>query len=643
MRELFFTILHTNDEHSALIPHGPAAGSPAVNGNSSTGGFARLATLLKDVRAEKEPAGEPVMLVSSGDIIGSNPFSWLINHGYTPELRVMQKTGYDTITIGNHELLQGADNLAAYIKTAGYPEAHNVTSLLGTNIVAPHGHPLAAPGLYRGTALKELKNGLRVGFLGVMGYDAIEVARQTGVSSVDFSDPVETSRQAVQKLRQQGADVIVAVNHAGTVINKKIAREVPGIDIIIGGHQHVVLEEPVVENDVIIVEAGECLHCAGILEAAFNRETGKLRLRNAETGKPYLVPLDNRISGDREVDSYIDEYTQVLNELVKRYTDAEIQDIYQPVASASFDLPNVPRKKDNPAGNFVTDSMRFMAEKLTGEKVDVAFYGSGTVRVPLLTGGSKNTVNTVSFFDLAELLETTTGPDGEGGTPLVSFYLTGTELRNIMEISALAGEVLGEYYSLQFSGARFEYDAKRTVLFYLPMIDMPLPSLRAVMKAELFTGSGLQTDDGTDYVRLKRREDKLHHVVTDYLLAQIALPFLNDEVPLLKIIPKDSEGKPVEDLYESIIRKNGKHYKTWQAVVEYAASRPEGTEGLPLIDKYYTEPSFRVTPVKGPSLLKWPLITVLPVASATLLFILHRHHFDLEKIILRRSSGTVNK
>ncbi|HHU82111.1 MAG TPA: hypothetical protein GXZ26_03835, partial [Firmicutes bacterium] len=165
--EFYFTILHTNDEHSALIPHSAAvdyalALEGNVHANPAVGGFARLAGAVKQLREEKTGQGEEVLLISAGDFLGGTPYSWLALSGQAPELLLMQSIGYDLVTLGNHEFDYGPEVLAGYLQAAGYPEAAAGMPVVATNTMPPADHPLAAVGLTR-THLVELANGLRVG------------------------------------------------------------------------------------------------------------------------------------------------------------------------------------------------------------------------------------------------------------------------------------------------------------------------------------------------------------------------------------------------------------------------------------------------------------------------------------------------
>jgi len=155
--ELHFCILHTDDMHSALIPHSPAVDYHPEKENPAIGGLARLAAAVDGIRQNKREEGEPVLLLDAGDFLGGAAFAWLALHGYAAELTVMQEMGYDAVVIGNHEYDYGPDVLARYLLKAGYPEAHRQTLVLASNTKAPEDHPLAARDLYRNTGMFELE------------------------------------------------------------------------------------------------------------------------------------------------------------------------------------------------------------------------------------------------------------------------------------------------------------------------------------------------------------------------------------------------------------------------------------------------------------------------------------------------------
>lgn len=597
--ELFVTILHTNDEHSALVPS-PLVDYRPGQQNPALGGFARMATFVKAVREQKELSNEPVLLVSGGDYLGGSPYAWLALNGKAAELALMMELDYDVVTIGNHEYDYGPEVLAKYLKAAGYPAANARTALVASNTLPPTGHPLNEVGIKK-THIQVLENGLKVGFFGLIGKDAISVAPYA--EPIEFSDQVETAQAMVAELKAAGVDLIIALTHAGVEEDKALAKAVPGINVIVGGHCHTLLTEPVLEHGTIIVQSGELMKHVGQLELGYDRATGKVRIRN--NGKPFVVPLDHTIPSDPQMTALVAEYTAHLNNLIADMTKGRFSDITQTVVRSSFIVTNQPPLQESPFGNFITDAMRQVASQATGHKVDIAFQANGVIRGRVEPGTMPWSKDQVSFFDLADLVGLGSGPDKQPGYPLVSVWFTGEELRRIFEVQVLLAELMGDTYFLQMSGARITYAPNRAIMFTVPFAGIPVPSTRAVLKAELFTGTGLQGEEG--FVEVKKGDTQLYHVVTDYYIASF-LPMVGDMLPSLKLVLKDKDGQEITNLDDAIIYRDGEELKVWQAVMEYAAAQPKDAEGNPWIPQYYQTTSGRLNQVKALSVLFWPLI-----------------------------------
>lgn len=580
--ELFFTILHTNDEHSALSPL-PLVDYRPGESNPAQGGFARLAQAVKDIRRVKAAKEEPVLLFSAGDYLGGSPYAWLSLTGQAPELSIMNAIGYDAVTSGNHDYDYGPDRLAQYLRAAGYPGKSGGAVILASNTRPPTDHSLNSLGISK-TAVLTLGNGLKVGLFGLIGQDAISVAPYS--EPMIFADQKETAAAMVAALKKEGVDVIIALSHSGEVEDVDLARAVPGIDIIVGGHTHVFLEEPIIDGGTIIVQAGENLQYLGNLELAYSPSSGKVRLRNPETGSPYGIPLTESIPEDPEIAGLVAKYTTDLNALVAGLSGGRFKDIAETVAWCDFPLPNTPQLEETPFANFVTDAMRLAAEEATGEKVHLAVQANGVLRGGIVPGTGSWSLGRISFYDLANLVGLGSGPDGNPGYPLVSVYLTGEELRRVFEIQVLLAVLKGDTYFLQFSGTKLTFDRERAVLLTVPFLDLPVPTTRAVSKAELYTGPGIQ--DTEEYISLEKKDKKLYHLVADYYLVAF-LPMAGDLLPSLKLVLKDKNGDPIEDIDEAIIYRGGRELKVWQAVVEYAAAQPPDGNGQPRISQYYAQ------------------------------------------------------
>ena len=604
--DLYFTILHTNDEHSAILP------SPLVDylpelPDPTVGGFARLSRLVHDIRAAKTAANEPVMLLSAGDILGGGPHFWLIPGGETPEVSIMQRIGYDAITIGNHDFDYGPEILAQYYRAAGYPGAQVTPALVASNLRIPPDHPLAACGI-QSTHLIELPNGLRVGYFGLLGKNAAKLA--SGMTPIDISDPKTAAAAAVSKLQAMGANVIIGLTHAGRYEDEELAAAVPGIDVLITGHFHpMTLETPVRIGDTILAQSSAFLGHLGVLELAYCPKQDRLRLRNSETGQAYLVPIDDSIEEDTAISELITGYTEKLSQLVGRLTNGKVTNIKTPVLSSDFGLDGTKSFVESNLGDFVTDAMRLGVEASTGERVDFAIQANGVIRGDVPSGRTSTSRGQICFYDLVSAIGLGTGRDGNPGYPLVSIYLTGNEIYRVLELTLFLARYADVFF-LQISGGRFTYDPAWVDLFRIPFTRFSVPTFRAVVSVDRFIGRGAQADSDGSYRPISRGDDTLYHVVCDaYILS--FFPKVAALLPFYKVVPKGREGKEITP-GDAILQRDGREFKFWHAVVEYALAQPPGQNGIPVLPSYYERTGMRIIPKSTYLPYVW-LIPCLPL------------------------------
>ncbi len=608
-----FTILHTNDEHSHLISH-PAIDDHPELSNSAQGGYARLAGAIKQIKREKEEIEEPVLLLSGGDILGGPAFGWLpLKDGVSAEMKLFQMIGYDAITIGNHEFDYGSYQYAYYLRAAGYPDAHSKTVLLGANTKPPSDHPLSEMGI-RSHFIKELPNGLKVGIFGLIGNDAIN--KTASPEPVEFDDPIESARLAVRELMDKGADIIIALTHSGVPEDRALANAVPDIDIIVGGHTHTPLFEPIKVGKTVIVQAGSYLSYLGVLELEWNQEERSLKVLNDESNRAFLKPLDSNVEPDEEVAAEVERYTEMLNEWVFDLTEGRVTDIRQPIATSSFTISGGRMMSETPVGNYITDAMRWAAEEATGKQVDIAVQASGAIRAEIKPGVEEWSAGQISFYDLIMSTGLGSGEDGNPGYPLVSVYMSGADVRKSIEVSLLLSQLRDNAYFLQYSGLRATFDPNRSILFTIPFLDKPIPTYSGVLTAELDRGDG-------EYFAIENDSEELLHVVTDRYVAGF-LPLVGEILPRLNIELKDEEGNPV-DLDERVILVDDEELKVWQAVLNYTFSHQVSEEDLPEIPHRYESTENRLQIVSTLPLWVWPMV-FLGVVVAVIIYLIKRNH-----------------
>ncbi len=594
-----FTLLNTTDEHSTLLPLPMTDYHPEQPG-PSVGGFPRLATLVNSIR--EEAGNVPVMLLSGGDFIGGTPYAWLILEGFSAEIEIMRKVGYDAIAIGNHEFDYGPGKLADYLMNAGYPGYNDTMSLLSANLVIPEGIPLINAGI-REHQIFDLVNGLRVGVFGLLGREAYSVASYA--EPVTVSDQHAAAVRQVELLRDAGADIVVALTHSGIGEDRQLAAAVDGIDVILGGHDHYLTHEPVRVNNTIIFHSGHYLSYLGRLDLEWDPESGIIHIVNEKNNNPFLIPLDSSVPEDPLILEMIDEYTEELNRFVKEHTEGMFADVGEPVFRSDFAMRSPGPFTETTTGNFVTDAMRMEVARLTGHRVDFALQGNGVIRADIIPGTMEWSRDMVSFFDLVTVSGLGSGLDGKAGYPLVSFWLTGQEIYNVLEISSLLSQLMGDIYFIQVSGLRYTYDPGKALWLRIPFAGIPVPAYRSVLSAEMYDGDGIQDDDNYAVIE----NDRLYHVVTDHYLTSF-LPMVGEILPRLKLVLKDEDGNPLMP-DETILGYEGKEFKVWEALARYGRSFEPGEDGLPQVPVYYANTGNRITQREGVPLAVWSWTIVI--------------------------------
>ena len=227
-----FTILHTNDMHSAFIGMGPAADySPfTLNDDTTRGGYARMGALIAKRKEARKGQG-PVLVLDAGDYSMGTAFA-AASREIGGELQLMSRMGYDATTFGNHETDLGPDGLGKAISVAA--RAGHVPAVLASNsdfskddATLTDLQRLAKEGVIRRHLVIE-RGGIRFGLFGVLGKEA---QIYTSGGAVTFADPIETAKEMVKVLREtEKVDVVIALSHGG-VTKGKDGRYTEGEDV----------------------------------------------------------------------------------------------------------------------------------------------------------------------------------------------------------------------------------------------------------------------------------------------------------------------------------------------------------------------------------------------------------------------------
>ena len=225
------TLLHTNDTHSHIEPFGPGNGA-----YSGKGGMARRSTLVKSLRAQLGP----VLLLDAGDVFQGTPyFNQYKGH---LDYQLMSMMGYDAGTLGNHDFDNGVEGLLSAMEEAKFPFVNCNFDMTGAPALAKRVQPYIVRDF----------PGLRVGITGVgISFDGLVAPKNH--AGVVWHEPVAALKPIIKQLREkEKVDLVVVLSHLGydatapNIGDLELARRVPGIDAIIGGHSHTFLPEPTV-------------------------------------------------------------------------------------------------------------------------------------------------------------------------------------------------------------------------------------------------------------------------------------------------------------------------------------------------------------------------------------------------------------
>jgi 5'-nucleotidase len=575
------TIIHTNDMHSQLMGLSPNSDytPDGLMDDDTVGGFARVATVIEKERGRRD---NPVLLIDAGDFMMGSLFH-MIAREEAVELTLMHDMGYDVLTLGNHEFDLKPRGLARILTSA--MEKGKLPPIVASNVVFDETESAddALQALFdEGLVVPHMvmeKGDLRIGFFGLMGTDAAEVAPFAW--PVTFSDPMEAAEREVAYLRDvEGVDVVVCVSHSGLRDNPEnsedelLAAAVGGIDIIVSGHTHTVLPEPIVINDCIIVQAGSYCAWVGVLDVEVGDD-------GVDLFDYEYVAVDDRIVGDEEMIDEISSFIGVINaEVLSPYGLS----YHQEIAETGYDLMLV--EAECGLGNLVTDGIRWAVDRREYDpadpdtRVDLTIQSNGVIRTDILQGKT----GVAELADLFRVVPLGIGVDDTMGYPIVSFYLTASEIKKVMEVYTTIYPIKGSDYFLQISGLKATYNPKRMLFDRVTEIYIE--------------------DDNGDYVPLDYSDDntELYKVATNYYNASFIKVVKNFTSGILTMIPKDRYGNPIDDLADYVVDADPdtpevEELKDWYAPIEYIMSFPdENGDGIPEIPDRYKETEGRIVP-----------------------------------------------
>lgn len=554
------TIVFTHDLHDHLLSF-----SLDKDGQiNEYGGYARIQSAINEER-EKDPN---LLLVDAGDFSMGTLFQTVFAQE-APGLSLLGKMGYDAVTLGNHEFDFRAQGLADCLSTARKNNTE-LPELLITNIYFPQddGHmPESVANLKKAMeayGTKEYmileRSGIRIGIFGLVGNEAISNAP---MAEVQFTEPLEAAKRITETLeKEEKADLIICLSHSGTSPDKQnsedeiLAREVPGIDVIISGHSHTKLVQPIIIDDTIICSAGE-----------YGENIGVLKIKDGVNSKwqldrYQLLQIDNKLPNDLSMVESIEKFkqkvqTDYLDEMELAFDEVLAYSPQSFLPAAEIGV----RHEEEPLANLITDAYVHAVQNAEGEHyqtVDVAVVPSGTIRGSFVKGN-------ITVADAYVVSSLGIGPDKKSGYPLISVYLTGKELKTACEVDASIAPIMSSA-QLYMSGLSYTFNPNRLIF-------------------NKVTRASLQKPDGT---LESIDDDKLYRVVAGLYSAQMLSVVGEKSFGILSLVPKDADGMPIVDFEEHVIRDSavGNEIKEWQAIAQYIRSF-QAIEGVPQIPLEY--------------------------------------------------------
>jgi 2',3'-cyclic-nucleotide 2'-phosphodiesterase (5'-nucleotidase family) len=336
------TLLHFNDFHGQLEPYRDP------RDQIERGGIARLAATLSEVRAEDK--SRPVVLLFAGDLLQGTLTSSLFLG--VPDVALFGRMGVDVAVMGNHELDYGQDVFRRLAEQAEFP-------FLSANVASdPQPLPVSP------WVMIDRPDQPKVAVLGLTTPELTIGTHPRNLEGISVEDPVTVARRLVPNLRAE-ADLVVVLSHLGIGDDRRLARSVPGIDLIVGGHNHILYTQPLMEEQVPIVQAGERGGWLGRMD--FWCREGRL-----EPNDYAIIPIDAASPEDPEIAA----------EVRRIGADAD-RELDREVGFSSVELSawrELIRRDEAAFGNLVAD----LAREVT--LADVALFNGGGFRASIPAG-----------------------------------------------------------------------------------------------------------------------------------------------------------------------------------------------------------------------------------------------------------------
>lgn len=482
-------IIHTNDTHSRV----------AESDNDGMG-FAKIAAYVEQYKAQNPNT----LVLDAGDTFHGQTISTLVRGESI--VRIMNSIGYDAMTPGNHDFNYGYERLMELGEMAEFP-------LLSANIKKADGTRLLTPYI-----IKEI-DGVKVGIFGLSTPETTYKTHPKNVEGLTFANPVDEAKAIVEELNGK-ADVIVAIAHLGLDeasidTSSKVAAGVPGIDVIVDGHSHTVLEEGKLEGNTLIVSTGEYDKNLGIVELTIKE--GKVSDKKASL----IAKADAaNITEDPEV-------VKIINDVIADQSTVLAQIVGKTDVLLEGERANV-RTGETNLGNIITDAM------LEVTSADVAITNGGGIRASIQPGDiKKGDIITVLPF----------------GNYIVTKMVSGADIKAALEVGAKAYPEQNGAFS-HVGGITYALDASKPAGERVANVKVKGQDLD-LTKEYLLATNDFMAAGGDGYTmfaddKIVNEFPALDEAVISYIQAKGTIaPSTEGRISIINVQPKE-EPKPVE-------------------------------------------------------------------------------------------------
>ncbi len=405
------TILHSNDLHGDFLAE--------EIGELDVGGVSMLSGYISKVREEEEN----VIYAIAGDMLRGS----IIDSEFMgiSTIEIMNMLSPDIATIGNHEIDYGIAHLLFIEKCAQFPiiNANLYIKTNGARLFTPHKILLV--------------DGMKILFIGIITDQIIEQAKVDGLigSFIDTSEAAEEVGKICNTYNAIDIDFTVLLTHIGIEEDVKLAKLLDpewGVDVIIGGHSHTFMDEPIHENGVVIVQAGEGTDNVGRFDIDVDTDGNCI-----DSYTWQMVPI-NQTTAQRDFQ---------MEEVINKYKDVTDRKYQRIITRFNKALTHPQRNMQTPLGNLFADIFKGSLG------IDIMLLGSGSIR-----GNKLGPI--VEYGDLVEIFPFT--------DPIQMIKMDGSQLRRAVQFILRDDSFNGTTEFYQFSeGLNVVYSRKNKELIEL--------------------------------------------------------------------------------------------------------------------------------------------------------------------------------